>query len=232
MHLASRISHAKRKKAGILHFLQRTNASHHHHPRKKRQENILEKHSVVELMNCVCLAAMTLLVSSIRFSLGWTANPSIGRRSLASVKPRQIAVTTQLPSFNQFRWSEDELKGLQGTYRSYNSTTDLNANDQRDLISFEKILSEPLGNSTDLKTFNGAVEKKFGPNQHIPVPPLDSDEIANVLGIEPEDVEIVLKNQCGLEDKPPVLSVSEMFRNSHFVGETANFHGVILCFSL
>jgi len=61
-------------------------------------------------------------------------------------------------------------------------------------------------------------EVKLGPNQNIPVPPLESDEIAGVLGIDPHDIEVVVRNQTIRSDeKPPVLSVSDMFRNSHFV---------------
>lgn len=171
-------------------------------------------------MNRVWFAAMALLVSSIRFARGWTANPSFRRKAVASLKPA-VSSSTRLLSFNSFRWSEDEFKPLSASSRSYNATS-IDANDQRDLISFDKILAEcPQTENGHGMTYPGRLDMnekmKLGPNQNIPVPPLDTEEIANVLGIEPEDVEVVFKNQTGLDEKPPVLSVSEMFKNSHFV---------------
>jgi amino-acid N-acetyltransferase len=46
---------------------------------------------------------------------------------------------------------------------------------------------------------------------------LDAEEIVGVLGIDPNDVVVVNKNLTTSQEKPVVLSVSEMFRNSHFV---------------
>ena len=91
-------------------------------------------------MNRVWFAAMALLVSSIRFARGWTANPSFRRKAVASLKPA-VSSSTRLLSFNSLRWSEDEFKPLSASSRSYNATS-IDANDQRDLISFDKILAE------------------------------------------------------------------------------------------
>jgi len=168
-------------------------------------------------MSPVCFLAMTLLASSIRLSRGWTADPFFRRKTLSSVQ----SSTAALRAFSSFRWSDDEFKPLMASTRAYNGTR-VDAYDHRDMIQLDAILAEVPQVASNGMTYPGQVDSmvdtKLGPNQNIPVPPLETEEIVGVLGIDPKYVDVVMKNQTShLDEKPPILSVSEMFRNSHFV---------------
>jgi len=173
-------------------------------------------------MGPVFLLAMSLLVSSMRLARGWVSHSSFHRKSVpaSAVSHASSRVTVTLRSYNSFRWSKDEFAPLGASSRGFNATS-FDINDQRDLVSLDAILADTPRTSNNGMTYPGQVdmhEAKLGPNQNIPAPALESDEIAGVLGIDPKDIAVVIRNQTlRWDEKPPVLSVTDMFRNSHFV---------------
>jgi len=149
--------------------------------------------------------SLAMLFSSIRFARGWTSkSPALWRTSCPSPHIA-IASTTDLRAYNSFRWSDEDFKPLSAAARNLNSTSD-DGRPQRDLVSVQ-------GLNADSQSFPGQV--KLGQIRNLPS--LDTQEIVNVLRIDPHDVVVVNKNQTGSLDKPVVMSVSEMFRNANFV---------------
>lgn len=167
-------------------------------------------------MNFACILAM--LLSSMRFARGWTARniPSFQQLGVLA-SPQRAFAPSQLRSYNSFRWSDDEFQPLSATSRSYNNTLDDQKPD-RDLVSVQELIADTQNvNFTRPGQVDSMKKASLGPNQNIAMPPLDTEEIVGVLGIDPHDVQIICKNTTGSLDKPAVMSANEMFRNSHFV---------------
>lgn len=140
-----------------------------------------------------------IMASSMSFVRGWTTNPAIRGRVL----PQRSTVS--LRAINSFRYSGDPNSRLSAQSREASSNgtyTDAS------IVS----TSSKYPQGADVVNGNTSTPEASPVN-----PPLTTEDISSVLGVDPQYVEIISKKHTRFDGKPPVLSVSDMFRNSHFV---------------
>jgi len=151
---------------------------------------------------------MLLLASSMKIIRSWTTRSHTFRQKLALSRPSRSSARAF--AFNSFKWSKDEFSPLSSSHRHNDTSASLGCTDAK----YGTVTS---GASESAKSEEETFPMdEFELNITMTNPSLEVAASSNILGIDPTDINVVVK-KSNLDEKPPILSVSEMFRNSQFV---------------
>lgn len=157
---------------------------------------------------CVSIVVFLLVALSSNLVSCWIVPAHLSQhRAQISASPAE-ATNLRSPvrdwSLQALRWSTDDASSYFNTVSSDNT-----ASIDVDLTTMSAHADEqlhPSGDSSDSAS-----------NHTTPIQPYEPDNAANLLGISPNDIEVVARNPLPLEEKPLAPPVPHKIRHSDFV---------------